>query len=439
MSGLQPFTGYTEIMKGEKTDDYVQLLLNGFSHIQRQHINIGCAICDGHTAQKKAFSLTYKRSIRHLTDYPWMAQIYYIPCLCHRINNAYKNAVLQSESLSRYTELLHQIAFECKSHKDELGKVCPTFVSTRWVYDYDIALFIMKNKEEIQKYVDVPDDIDDFVDVAKVFKLLVLTCESSTQPFFTGFRLIEKALVSLNKLEEPELKDSLFAQTLGSKEGGIWILSYLFTKEGHDDFHARLHSGDLSPPDEPLEYSTPRYSTPKDPLEQEVQWILEQYLENEEMKLIQTEEEEEEEWEEGEDENEEEDYENVRRSKTYLTQAKDALKLCLQLDGYEKHSVKLTLQKFNTFIDDINPFQEYLVDSPIGYSWTQIRANVPDFSSIANVALKLHCAALSEASCERTISAQRLINNARRRSSNTLTLEARLTIMRSDSKANIYL
>ena len=97
------------------------------------------------------------------------------------------------------------------------------------------------------------------------------------------------------------------------------------------------------------------------------------------------------------------------------------------------------LQKFNTFIDDINPFQEYLVDSPIGYSWTQIRANVPDFSSIANVALKLHCAALSEASCERTISAQRLINNARRRSSNTLTLEARLTIMRSDSKASVYL
>ena len=432
-------------MSSQKTDDYVQVILNGLTFISRQNIQISCVVCDGNTAQKKAFSQQYKSSLRHQKNYPWISHIYFIPCLCHRINNAYKNAVIHSEPLSNFTSELHNIALACKEHKDELKKVCPTFISTRWIYDYDIARFITINSDHIKQFIHVPDDIEQFLQTVQIFKILVLTCEKTTQPFYTAFRLIEKSIITLNKLEKDGFpfidlfKNNLLRQTFDSEEGGIWILSYLLTVEGHDDFYHRIHIGDLSPPDEMLDKITPQYSSPIDPLEQEVQWILERYIESIEAEDIDHEEDKE--YIMGEEEiNEEEDYEHIHKSSSYIEKAKKALDELLKLDGYLDNSRKYFLRMFNTYLDAENPFPNYRVSDQIGFSWLQIRVSETAYAPIANLALKLHSASLSEASCERTISAQRLIFNARRRrSANTETLEARLTIMRSDPNLNINL
>ena len=85
-------------------------------------------------------------------------------------------------------------------------------------------------------------------------------------------------------------------------------------------------------------------------------------------------------------------------------------------------------------MDEANPFSECESSDQIGYSWPQIKVSFPAYKGIANVALKLHNSGISEASCERTISSQKLIYNARRRHCKKHTLDARLILMRAGIK-----
>ena len=238
--------------------------------------------------KKKAFSFHYEKSLRFLEGYSWLRSIYFIPCLCHRTNNAFKKTILHDRSLYDFVQTLHNIADECKAHKNDLGKVCPTFVSTRWVYDYGISLFIIKHIDEIRKFIPVPDGIEQFVETAKVFKILTMTFENPSTPFHSVFRTLEKSLITLNHLNDAdypyidEFKKNLLSQTLESEEGGLWILGYLFTANGHDDFYHRFQHEDLSPPDETLDNVNIRYEAPRDPIEQEVEYLIEQYLETNE-------------------------------------------------------------------------------------------------------------------------------------------------------------
>ena len=436
LSDIAPFTLYTEIMYGQTTDDYVPILLNGLSFIQRQRIQIASVICDGNTAQKKAFSFKYKKSLRFLPDYPWIKKVYFIPCLCHRTNNAFKNVIIHNDSLNAFVQTIHNIADECKTHKDELGKVCPTFVSTRWVYDYDIALFITKHSDEIKKWIPVPDGIELFLETTKIFKILIKTFENPSTPFYSVFRTLEKAVITLNHLHDAsypyieEFKTNLLSQTLESDEGGLWILGHLFTANGHDDFYNRFQHEDLKPPDEPLDNINIRYEAPEDPIEQEMEYMIEKYFET-----ITNEEEEDAPYQEDDDMiDEEEDYEGIRKSPLYINKAKISLSKLLTQEGYQRQSHKTLMKEFNAYLDAENPFPHERTSNDIGFSWLQIRRVHPTCAPIANIALKLLHSGISEASCERTISAQRLIFNARRRSSDTSTLEARLTIMRSEIK-----
>ena len=94
-------------------------------------------------------------------------------------------------------------------------------------------------------------------------------------------------------------------------------------------------------------------------------------------------------------------------------------------------SVTSIMNRFNTYLDDVNPFEHYQVDNAIGYSWKQIARSFRDVAPIADIALRLHNSVCSEASCERTIATQKLILTARRKTSRNELLDARLTLMRS--------
>ena len=123
------------------------------------------------------------------------------------------------------------------------------------------------------------------------------------------------------------------------------------------------------------------------------------------------------------------DEESLDLYRSYLEIAKDYLKQYLMNVGYSERSRSIILREFNTFLDDKEPFQDYRVNGEIGYSWVQIQNVYRKFGPICELARKLHSSSLSEASCERTISQQRLIYASRRKNSKRDLLDARLAIM----------
>ena len=119
----------------------------------------------------------------------------------------------------------------------------------------------------------------------------------------------------------------------------------------------------------------------------------------------------------------------------YLIQLKKTLRsILINNEKYSAKSVDTMMRLFNDYLEMDNPFLNEQTLDNIGFSWSQIKLSQPYYKGIAVVALKLLNSGVSEASCERNISTQKLIFNARRRHSKQSTLNARLLLMRTGKK-----
>jgi hypothetical protein len=121
---------------------YVPALSAGLIEIKQYKMNISSVVCDGCKAQKKAFSPRWENSLPRTSKHPWVKQIIFIPCLAHRIQNAFEYAMEHDDANASFSKRLHLISEVLISQEGSIGAICPRHVSTRWVYDFDIAQFI---------------------------------------------------------------------------------------------------------------------------------------------------------------------------------------------------------------------------------------------------------------------------------------------------------
>ena len=491
-SGLDPYTIRLLPIEDQTARGYVGVLLDGLEAIKRFGINVASCICDGNTAQKKAFKYSWARSLRNLKDYPWLRSILYIPCLCHRISNAYKSIISHNQELKEIIINAREIATQCKEHKAELGAVCPTFIKTRWLYDFDIITFLLTHKEKIEQFISLPPELEEILPNLQILKTLVQIFEDPKTPFCRAFHYLERAQVNYRQLIEEEnsyatlFLESLMKYTLWSGDSGIWILGYIFSVQGHDDFNKRIF-GKVSNDIPPLEIkkSNIKLNLAEDPLEQTVEEFTEEFFEKENESNQKRSEAERDETEDDEksdtydfeksdtvdseqndvddleksdtsdseqsdvddleksdtvdsrkhqysssdDDENGEDFQNPDRFKSYMQYAREWLRQHFLDLKWETSQISQFIASFNQFVEEKNPFEDYMNCSDCGYSWVQIEKDFNSFTPLANLARRLQASGVSEASCERTISQQRLIFAARRRASNRDLLEARLTIM----------
>ena len=90
----------------------------------------------------------------------------------------------------------------------------------------------------------------------------------------------------------------------------------------------------------------------------------------------------------------------------------------------------MVLSAFNSFVHKPYDIYSKQTTEEGDYLWEQIIDDGPLWNAIGEIAMRLHCSPCSEASCERTISTQRLVLTARRMSSKKDLLDARLTVLR---------
>ena len=202
---LLPFKPYpvtTKVLTRADAEGYVQIILDGLSSINIYQIKIGTCICDGNLAQRKAFSFEWTGSLRKLAqpEYSWIKEIIYIPCLCHRVDNSYKYHVNHDAQL---TVLLNEVRENSKvlaAHRKEIGAKCPQFVSTRWVYDYEILRFIKHH--DTGDLINANPQFEPLYDILFIFKSLILIFENPNTYFWRAFFYIERAVRALEELQE---------------------------------------------------------------------------------------------------------------------------------------------------------------------------------------------------------------------------------------------
>lgn len=431
-------------MNGGKAINYVESISLGFDLLSQIGISIGTVVCDGNTAQKKAFNFNWKKSLRfqNIKD---IEKVIYIPCLCHRCDNAYKFAAGKNKDLMSIVADLHKVEKKCHDNQDVLGSICPSHCSTRWIYDYDIVCFIINNAEEIiQKfnYKDFP--LDNFVHLKKclvIFKTLVSIFETSKTKFKMAFLYLERGINALFELSREQnnpyascLAYSLQNYTLKSEEAGLWVLGYCFTITGHDDLRKRISNQKNPYPKGYLDYFDFDLP-PEEPIKDDFPMNLEEILitvngaeanENNSQdteKVPQLDDDEPCDLPDGDDII----IEPAEPFTDYIQCAKNTLRKLLKMRKLKKDEIDRCIMFFNQYIDDTNPFKDFN-KSDDEYSWFQIRFASNEYRDIADIALRLLSSAVSEASCERTIKKQRLIHTKRRLRSFKQLLDARLIL-----------
>jgi hypothetical protein len=503
-SGFKSYPAMTIKMTGQTAKDYVSALSEGLHLISNYKISIGTIVCDGNKAQAKAMNHQWIHSLPRKSTIPWMKEVLFIPCLCHRVHNAYKNVILHDDGLSELTNRLHQVSEECREHVKQLGAICPKRIDTRWVSDYDILAFISARRDVIPRFTEIPDDFCSLFEVLVIFKCLILSFVKPSTSITKAFILLENAILALEELSARVpfaiiFKRSLENYTLKSKDGGIWLLAYLLTPSGRQDIQNRVRSGHFIPTStgKLKLFKVRGEDCVKDPVEETIEELIDDQLQEciddsedlsvdqqaregslieadpkpddlsdddqdakdfTEEELVQKPKEDRTEIHKstdqiinpGENENhfEEEELLNTELpsvtefteeellQKSLISQIDQAREFLLQVLKQRTLS-ECSAKKMVGIFNDYLVAQEENIPSPLfsdhdnRYNWGLMRTEAPIWRDLSEIALRLLASPCSEASCERTISTQRLILASRRLKSTKRLLEARLTLMRT--------
>ena len=467
ISDLKPYPCFTSVMTSGNAVSYTEHLARGLDFLRINKINVGSVTVDGNKAQLKALSFSWKKSLRrrYIDHDDFLKHILVNPCLCHRINCAYKSAYRNCEELREAVDMLREIAVECKEHPADVLDVCPSVQLTRWVIDYDLCTFILNHKQRIRKFCELDEQTLLMLrEVLSVLKSLTNIFENTKTPHFKAFRLIENAVEALDELKQNGtlfaecIEEELKKYTLNPADCGIWQLSYLLTPAGRKDFSLRINKKTFPPrPDYNSLFSCGRQKE-----KEEIESIVDACIENVDFPqkpedysndlegiLIPIEDDDD----EGEEESDDDDFEyipafdcteasedsddddndnetNIDKERMSFYPAQVYLKQVLTDWGISPISRQRVIDTFNSFIMNKNDiFKDQTLENG-DYFWQHIRQINPIWDTLGEIACRLHCSPCSEASCERTISMQRLVLTARRMSSKKELLDARLTLLR---------
>ena len=442
LSGLHPYPCFTSVMKNGTAVEYTEHLARGINFLKTNKIPIASLTIDGNKAQLKALSFDWRDSLRnrYIDSDDFIKHILVNHCLCHRINNAYKRAYNLSPELKTVVDHLRQLSEDCRKRPEDVLDTCPSVQLTRWVIDYDICCFILNHAQRITRFMSVDvEALQKLNRALSIFKSLTNIFEAPKTPHFKAFRIIEDAICALEQLSgsvpySKTMAEQLKAYTIGSSTAGLWMLSYVLTPKGREDFSLRINKSTFPHKDD---YSQ-MFNAGKLKDVEDIEAVVNASIENIPINPP-------EQTEENTDLSnilrppverlvtevpEEEDAVEENTNHLILGPAQDYLMQILTDWGVSDISRMLTIRKFNSFVNNTDDVfaEQATVDED--YFWQNIRRFDPCWNVIGEVAMRLHSSPCSEASCERTISLQRIVLTAKRMSSKKQLLDARLTLLR---------
>jgi hypothetical protein len=414
--------------------------LNGFlreelRRIQQKGITVSVITCDGASYQTKSLDYTKTGSLHSLHQHDHLlGRVLFMPCLCHRLNNAYRRLGILSRTFQGFTAALRGMAVFCRkpARRRQLHRVCPIFIQTRWLYDFRILHFALQNEAAINRLGDPRHQIEPLFnalfELLRIWSELVTRLEASNCALSTAYPAIRAATNALTAHQENEPNEEvaeiyglgiqLINQYTIESTFDLIQLAYVLTPAGRKEAYEQMQSHlSSSPPEQPA-------------LELELVDFQDQLADHEEELIVdtrpQTEEEEEEEEEEAVEvrddtsidisSRESSETEPVilhlppgRFASTCLAhRAQQGLERILdqfQLTEPETQSVRAAFDNYISSLESrvgVNP-------TPDGtrYCWLAAQTHSPQYAVLADIALRLEPAICSEAPSERSIGQQR--------------------------------
>lgn len=245
---------HTEIMTGQKSRDYTIAICDGLRECIRYRISISTVVVDQGPGQRKALDPKNHEGVHYFTNIPMIRRIIAIPCICHKLNNAYKKAITECQQLKSIIKSIHRVSRFLKTCTDHSLRSCPQFVSTRWLYDFEIVIFIEKHEDSIRKVLAEeggPDLDPEFLSIKTgliILRTLIQQFERSNSKLCDVWPLLEGAMSALLEVARTGSNRCIYASFVRTIKrdimhtdscGGLYLLAYLLTPSGHKAWNQR--------------------------------------------------------------------------------------------------------------------------------------------------------------------------------------------------------
>jgi hypothetical protein len=222
-------------------------------------ITVSVIVCDGASYQTKALNYQDSESLQAMNpEHPILSRLIYVPCLCHRLNNAYRCLTRTSRVFGGFVTSLRALAvfLRKRAQRRKLGLVCPLHIITRWLYDFQILDFVLNNEAGINAIGDrthrVKPIFRPLFDLLRVWFALVTQLEASDCCLSSAYPTIRSATTELAQIRDQctdeairgvyDLSIKVIEEYTIASTYDLIQLAYVLTPEGRKEAFAQMHT-----------------------------------------------------------------------------------------------------------------------------------------------------------------------------------------------------
>jgi hypothetical protein len=248
-------TNSIEIVGAMNHETLSETVVKNINELQVKGINISAITCDGASYQVTALNFEDPDSIQRKNfETEHLRKLLFVPCLCHRLNNAYRSLFRTSDLFKATITSLRDLGVVCRKPANciTLGAFCPTFIQTRWIYDQRILDFILKHEEKITEFADIPwrYEFHQFQELIDRFFAIVTTLEGQHVPLALAYPSISAVISRFQEIGSTH-DDAIVADVyrLAAEKirtcslestHGLFHLAYVLTPDGRKKARAQL-------------------------------------------------------------------------------------------------------------------------------------------------------------------------------------------------------
>jgi hypothetical protein len=430
-------------------------LTSEIGDLAEKNIIVSVITCDGASYQTKVLNYQDEDSLQSSnTDGQILSRVLYMPCLCHRLNNAYRRLARVSLVFEQFVVLLREMAVFCRKpvQRRRLGRNCPAFIDTRWLYDYRILEFVLMNQDEINSLADPVHKVEPiFLALFGLLSLwfrLVTRLEGSSCGLSNAYPEIQRTTNELAAIRDDQADETiaevyqtaieLINQYTIDSTYDILQLAYILTVPGRQAAFEQMHEYLMSEPPEQTEFELEianfegqladhegepigepesQPSGEEEEVESEIEGDYENSIDTDPSEVAET-------------EVIMLHFPHSKCPSTYLAhRAEMGLNRILDQFRLDEEQTAKIQAAFQTYISSpeskvgVRPYMD--TDR---YCWLSAQTERREYAFLAEIALRLEPAICSEAPSERAIGQQRRFLTPHRTRSNTDLLLARTTM-----------
>jgi hypothetical protein len=132
------------------TPTFVLEIRRVIDQLTEQKVRVAGVTTDGCLFQRKGLNWQDQSSLQKQA--PKYGKIIMVRCVCHLLNNALVWMHAHDEFYCKMISRMREAAIIARKPENRqlFGSLCPTFIATRWMYDFPILSWITENWDSMQ-------------------------------------------------------------------------------------------------------------------------------------------------------------------------------------------------------------------------------------------------------------------------------------------------